>query len=172
MGLISGDPNKDIFEQNPEIEYISAVKAFIKKVGGKKKASRLLWAVYLTEDPNSKLYRIMDREERRNEIAANYLNEKDFEWEELDDLCLEYGKIALSKEEIFFTIWGQKIDELQVYLKTTDIANNTDQVLKVLEKIPKIVEGYEKTKSEMLASYKKNKTFGKRQESLSETGTI
>lgn len=172
MSLISGDPSKDIFEQNPELEYISAVKDFIKSSGGKKKASKLLWAVYMTEDPNSKLYRIMDIEERRSEVAKNYLNDEKFEWDDLDSICIQYARIALTKEEVFFTIWGQKLDELQVYLKQTDISSDPEGILKIMEKIPKVVDGYEKTKNAMLAAKKKGRTYGGRQESLSESGNI
>ncbi len=172
MSIITGDPNKDIFEQNPELEYISAVRDFIKKCKKKAKASQLLWAVYLTEDPNSKLYRVMDLDERRREVAENYLHEKDFDWSELDEICLQYGRIALSKEEIFFTIWGQKLDELQVYLKQTDIASDPEGIIKIMEKIPKVIEGYEKTKNTMLASKKKGRTYGGKQESLSEQGVL
>lgn len=172
MGLINGDPGKDIFDQNPELEYISSIKEFIKSKGGKKKASKLLWAVYLTEDPNSKLYRIMDIEERRKEVSENYLGDKDFDWKDLDKICIEYGRIALTKEEIFFTIWSQKLDELQAYLKFTDISSDPEGIIKIMEKIPKVLEGYEKTKNTMLASKKKGKTYGGKQESLGESGVI
>lgn len=172
MSLITGDPSKDIFEQNPELEYIGSIREFIKEHGGKKKASKLLWAVYMTEDPNSKLYRIMDLEERRKEVAENYLLDKKFEWAALDKICLEYGRIALTKEEIFFTIWGQKLDELQAYLKFTDIASDPEQIIKIMEKIPKVLQGYEDTKNKMLAAKKKGKTYGGKQESLGESGQI
>ena len=172
MSLIQGDPSKDIFEQNPELEYISYIRDFIKDNKGKKKASKLLWAVYMTEDPNSKLYRVMDLEERRKEIAENYLNEPEFDWSDLDKICRDYGRLVLSKEEVFFTIWGQKIDELQVYLKETNISDDPDAILKIMEKIPKVIEGYEKTKNAMLASKKKTRVYGGKQESLSESGAI
>ncbi len=172
MSIISGDPNKDIFEQNPELEYISSVRDFIKKQKKKSKASQLLWAIYLTEDPNSRLYRVMDLEERRKEVAENYLKEKDFDWKDLDDMCIQYGRIALTKEEIFFTIWSQKLDELQIYLRQTDIASDPEGIIKIMEKIPKVLDGYEKTKNTMLASKKKGKTYGGKQESLGEQGLI
>jgi len=172
MSLISGDPSKDIFEQNPEIEYISAIRDFIKKHGGKKKASKLLWACYMVEDPNSRIYKTMDQDERRKEVADNYLKEPKFDWKEFEPFLDDYGRLCLTKEEVFFKIWGQKIDELQVYLKTTDIAENTDQVLKVLEKIPKILQGYEDTKKVMIASNKKSKNYGNKVESISESGII
>ncbi len=174
VSLISGDPNKDIFEQNPEIEYISYVKDFIKKSGGKKKASKLLWAVYLTEDPSSKLYKGMDIEERRSEVSNNYLNDSDFNWDALEDLISFYPKFALSKEEIFFDIWARKLDEVQVYFKHTNIAEFSDaeKLLKVMAQIPKLLEGYEEMKAKMIVSNKKTKTYGGKQESLSESGVI
>lgn len=172
MGLISGDPSKDIFDQNPELEYIGSIKNFIKESGSKKKASKLLWAVFMTEDPNSKFYRIMDLEERRKEVSENYLEDVDFDWDSLSEICKEYGRLVLTKEEIFFTIWGQKLDELQAYLKFTDIASDPEGILKIMEKIPKVLEGYEKTKNTMLASKKKGRTYGGKQESLSESGAI
>lgn len=114
----------------------------------------------------------MDLEERRKEVAENYLLDKKFEWADLDKICLEYGRIALTKEEIFFTIWGQKLDELQAYLKFTDIASDPEQIIKIMEKIPKVLQGYEDTKNKMLAAKKKGKTYGGKQESLGESGQI
>lgn len=172
MSLITGDPNKDIFEQNPEIEFISGIKEFIKKCGGKKKASKLLWAVYMVEDPNSKLFRIMDREERMSEVAKNFLGDEKFDWSDLDTIISSYGRIALTKEEVFFNIWSQKLDELQAYLKFTDISQDPESILKIMEKIPKIIDGYEETKNKFLVSHKKGKVLGGRQESLSESGIL
>lgn len=174
MSLITGNPNEDIFEQNPELEFITVVKDFIKKIGGKKKASKLLWSIYLTEDPNSKFYKGMDREERRKEVASNYLKEPDFDWGELEYFISLYPRFALSKEEVFFDIWATKLDEIQVYFKSTNITEfeDVEKLLKAMNQIPKILDGYEQMKSKMLLSTKKTKTYGGKQESLGESGEI
>lgn len=174
MGLVVGTPERDFFEQNPELEYITEVKNFIKKFGGKKKAGRLLWAIYLTEDPNSKLYRGMDIEERRKEVSKNYLNEPDFNWDELKDFISSYPRIALTKEEVFFDIWARKLDEVQVYFKETNLINfdDADKLLKAMNQVPKLLEGYETMKNKMIASQKNVKTFGGKKESASESGLI
>lgn len=172
MSIISGDPNKNLFEQNPEIEFISGIKDFIKDIGSREEASKFLWAVYMVDDPKSKLYKIMNEEERMADVAKNYLQKEDFDWNLLSEIRKEYIKISLTKEEKFFTIWGQKIEELQIWLKQTSIIENTDQVVKIMKEIPKLVEGYEKVKNEMLAEKRKGRLRGGGKESLSESGAI
>lgn len=174
MGLVVGTPDRDFFEQNPELEYISEVKSIIKKYGSKKKASPILWAVYLTEDPNSKLYRGMDLEERRAEVAKNYLNNPDFDWGELNEFIRTYPRIALTKEEIFFDIWARKLDEIQAYFKEVNLMDfdEVEKVLKAMNQVPKLLEGYEAMKNKMIASKKTVKTFGGKKESATESGAI
>lgn len=173
MSLISGDPNKDFFEQNPEIEYFSEVRAFIKK-HGKKKAGKYLWATYMTEDPNSKLYKGTDLEERRKIVSKNFLNEEDFNWGDIEDCISFYPRIMLTKEEVFFDIWARKLDEIKVYFNTTSIIdfNDVDKLLKAMNQVPKLIEGYEAMKNKMIASQKTTKVHGGKKESASESGAI
>lgn len=96
FALVKGTPEEDFFKQNPELQYRSSVKRLIRKVG-KKEAGRIMWAVYLTEDLNSTFYPLRT-EEKRMEVAKNYLEDEDFDWDEYESLIEDYPNMAMGVE--------------------------------------------------------------------------
>ena len=97
---ITGDPDRDFFEQNPELKYISEFKQFRAE---HKKPSRLLWAAYFMCDPKSQFYKIPE-DARRVEIAKNYLEDEGFDWSVLKTIEQAWPRLILTKAEINYDI--------------------------------------------------------------------
>ena len=55
--LIQGDPDKNFWEYNKELKFVTPFKKLYDDYGDKE-SSKIMWAIYLTEDPRSRFYRI------------------------------------------------------------------------------------------------------------------
>ena len=136
---IQGNPELDFIEQNQEFRYLTPFKNILETYGNEK-ASRIFWTIYLMEHPNSSLYRI-PREDRQKEIEDNYLQDS-FPWE--DEVIIEFAKsfmrLSLSKTQLLYKIWADKLDDLSSYLDGLDfkVRTEADQAFKIMEKIDKI----------------------------------
>ena len=78
--IVEFDLDRDFFDLNQEFRVISEFKDFREN---NVDASRIMWGIYLVEDPESKLYKkIRDRQKRKDEVEKNYLNIPDFKWDD------------------------------------------------------------------------------------------
>ncbi len=68
--LITGDPEKDFLEQNPELRYFPFVQKVCNKHKGR--ANDILWSLYLVEHPKSKLYYGLPKEETIGIVEKRY----------------------------------------------------------------------------------------------------
>lgn len=154
--MITGNPELDFFEQNPELKFKTEFKQLLEKYP--KNASKIAWSVYMIEDPNSKFFR-MPREERIAEIQKNYYN---LDTEEHKHLLDAYGRLALTKEQNMFKIHIDAMDRLTANLKELDVGEDSDhnKLTRVLEKLPKIWDGLEKVKSRMIDADSKTSLRG------------
>lgn len=100
----------DFFEYNPELQYIDPVPRLIKDVGPMV-ASRVMWAVYLSEDPQSKFFS-MREEERRYQISKNFLKNVDFGWDLYGYMIDAYPDISMSKKKARFQRLDKKFDQM------------------------------------------------------------
>lgn len=166
MKLVTGDPDSDFFEQNPELKYFSQVDSLI-AAHGKAEASRLMWATYLTEDPRSKFYR-MEKGERRREVATYYLRQPDFDWESIKEICDAYSRMSLSKEQVMFKIWADKMDEGIAFVKHLSFDEDDTKILRILDKIGKLWDTYEKVKNKMIEEEQRDQLRGGASKSFKE----
>lgn len=126
--IIVGDPKKDFFQQNPQFEVITIFKELQKS---EKDASQIMWSIYLSEHPNSVLYRIKDLKERRKEISDNYYN---IDWDKYNNIINEFLKYTLSDNQRSFKIWRDKARELDDYIKNLNFETADDKIIKLFEK--------------------------------------
>ncbi len=166
---VTGNPELDFFQQNPEVRYMDIGHEVIDKEGEKGgKASRVMWAIYLAEDPESKFYRI-PIDEKRADIAVRYLKDPDFNWEDIEYAIKMYPRFMLTKEQAMFKIWGDKLDELTQHLKSLDITTEDEKILKIMEKTEKIWGSYDKVKTKMIDTLGKTQLHGNGAESKRES---
>lgn len=134
--FVQGNPELDFFDQNPELRYFPVIQQLLKSVGPEV-SSKIMWAIYLTEDPESKYY-AMDKDDRRNVIAENYLKIPDFSWEEYDYIISEYPNIAMTQTKKWYKVLIDKMDE--------QIINIRDMELETKEDFEKFMSFYTKIK--------------------------
>jgi hypothetical protein len=151
--MVIGNPELNFFDQNPELRYISEIKRAVADYSDKE-ASKILWAIYMIEDPNSKLYRI-PKDKRIEEVKKNYY---EIDLDKFKELSKAYsGLISMSKEERMFKVHVDKLDELTSYLQnlTLSAPDEFEKALKILEKLPKIWSGFDTVKTKLIESHEK-----------------
>lgn len=162
--MITGNPDKDFFEQNPELKYKTEFKKLLEEYP--KEASKVAWATYLLEDPNSKFYRV-PREERLKEVENNYykIDYKKFKW-----FMDAYSRNVLTKEQSMFKIHCDKLDELTAFLKELSLDDESQfkKYISIMDKLPKIWDAFETIKTKMNEEESKSKIRGGAKESSRE----
>lgn len=160
VSLVTGNPDYDFFEQNPELKALGIFKKLLEEETPEF-ASKVAWAVYLTEDPSSRLFRI-PLELRRKEVSENFLENPRFNWEKYSYLINAYGRIALSKEAALFKIWADELDELTAFLKqlSHDHEQESRRKVQIMKDMEKIWKGYEAVKAQMISSEKESQLRG------------
>jgi hypothetical protein len=139
MSAVKGNIQQDFFDQNSEFTILPEVKKLL--IADKENASKVMWSIYLIEDPNSTFYR-MPREERIAEVKATYYN---IHIEKYSALIGEYCRLSMSKEEQMLKYFWDTLDSLVMKLKT----GNVDMQLKILDKVPKIWDGLNKIQEKL-----------------------
>ncbi len=157
--MVKGNPALDFFEQNPELQFRTlCVKV---KREHEKLASKLMWTAYMLCDPASEFHRL-PVETRKEEIANNYLENSKFDWDKYQFIWDGYPQLVFSKEKALFKIWSDKLEQLTTHLDTLKFDNDkqSDKALKIMEKMSKIWEGYDKVKNKMVVEESKTNLRG------------
>jgi len=160
MKYISGDPKKDFFDQNPELKF---KKEFAKllKPHRRQKGSKIMWAIYMMEDPSSHFFRI-PYATRLEEIQAVYFPE--FDPEKYQDIIDAYKKLILDKEVLLYSIHIRKMEQLTSVLEDLDLEEKAsfDKYIKIVEKLPRAWEALKKVKVDMFDAMDKSNVHGDR----------
>jgi len=146
MSVVKGNIQEDFFEQNSELTILPNIKQ-LRIDKGDEVASKILWAIYLIEDPQSSFYRI-PREERIEEVKREYF---DINLEDYQELLNEYCRFILTKEQAMLKFYFDLMDKLVIRLKSLNPERDKDldNAIRILERVPKIWEGLEKIKKNM-----------------------
>jgi hypothetical protein len=172
--LAIGNPDvDDFFEKNFELKYIKEFRELIDKEG-LEKAGRLMWAIWLTEDPSSRLYGL-GLEVRRDNVAKNYLKNADFDFEQYNWLIDAYRKYAMSNKTRMYADYQEVMDRRHKYLMELSIeySENSKEIDDMMLKTKKIWDELEKIEKEYLSEQEgSTKTKGDSQESAAELGLI
>jgi hypothetical protein len=159
MSAVKGNINQDFFDQNSEFSTLPEVKKLLQ--GDPKNASKIMWSIYLIEDPASTYFRI-PREERIVEVKREYYN---IDLPRYDKLIAEYTRFSMSKEEVMLKFFWDTLDGLVMKLKSS----GTTEQLKILEKIPKIWDGLTKIQEKIREEGSKTKIKGNAKEGARES---
>lgn len=156
--FVTGNPDVCFFEQNPELQYITEFKNLIDSKG-KLIAGKILWSIYMIEDPKSKIFR-MSREEKIKEITENYYSE--YDEKKHKNISILYASICLEKEERLYNIHAEKLDELTTYIETLDLQVETEfsRYIRIMDKLPKIWDGLGRVKKTMIERMNKSSIRG------------
>jgi hypothetical protein len=165
--MVKGNPSIDFFEQNPELKFREPCVTLLKQYP--KEASSIMWAIYMLEDPSSEFYRLpMDL--RKKEIETNYLKNEKFDWSKHQLVIDAYPQLVFSKEKALFKIWSDKLEDLTTHLKGLDFTKDkeSDKALKIMDRMSKIWDGYEKVKNKMVEEESKTNLRGGAKQSARE----
>lgn len=157
MEFVNGNPELNFFEQNPELRYISEFSDLVKKEG-LENASKILWSIYMIEDPKSKLFR-MPKKDRIREVKANYYSEYSHDRNKLINV---YTLLCIEKEERLYSIHIEKLEELTTELKSLSVSNDKEfnKYIRIMDKLPKIWEALDKVKAKMIEKMNKSNVRG------------
>ncbi len=145
--FIVGNPEEDFFQQNPQVRYFPEVQRLLGTVA-EDVAGKIMWAIYLTEDPDSKYYPIT-YEERRKIIAENYLKQDDFDWGKYDFLVEAYPIMCLGITERWYKSLSDKFGDLVAAVTKMDVIDEYKELILMYDKVEKMVKGLEAVKSLM-----------------------
>ncbi len=165
--LIQGDPDKNFWEYNKELKFVTPFKKLYDDYGDKE-SSKIMWAIYLTEDPRSRFYRI-PREQRTVEVTSNYY--PTFDPSKYQDAVRSYGYLVLSKEENLYKVQYDKMDELTAYLKQLSFDDESEfkKSMQIMGKLAKMWTDLELVKNRMVESSNKTNMKGGAKESARES---
>jgi len=144
MHVVEGDQEKDFFDQNPELRYFPEIQRLIQK-HGPKKAGFYMWATFMFEDPRSKIYKV-PIDEKTDIIMKNYLANKvdSPNLSEIKEVRDFYPRLILTKSQILYKGYADRMDELNVYNRSLNFDTHGDKIISNLEKMTKMWPTYEK----------------------------
>jgi hypothetical protein len=165
MSLVKGSPEHNFFLENPELKYISVFKKLLEEYP-EKEASKIMWSIFLYEDPDSKFYRI-PKELRLKEIQDNYYK---FKPEEFKEVIRSYTTLILTKEENLYKIQMDKLDEITVFLRdlSLDDGEQFKKSMQIMGKLSKIWTDLEVIKNRLIEVQNKTNIKGGAKESMRE----
>lgn len=153
-----GNPKLDFFEQNPTLINLTVFKDLVSKEGAAK-ASMILWAIYMVDDIESPMYR-MPMEEKRKEVAKNYLNDPKFNWDSITHISDAYVTYAMPKTKAIYKRWMDKLDEMTAYMNKLNFDEHDDKLLKIFKESPKIWEAIDVIGRKMIEEETKSQVRG------------
>lgn len=156
---LTGDIEQNIFKLYPELKMIPEFNT-LRKEHGEEKASKYIWAIAKTEDPDSKLY-TSKLERRRRLVEENFVKHSvPWEDESVKDAIIAYSRECMSAEKKFVKTWGDKIHEADRWINEQDVETILEKK-SYIQNFDYMLEQYEKHKEKYFESQAKSaKTKG------------
>lgn len=121
---ITGNFDKDFFDQNPELKMIKEFKDLILS---EKDASTIMWCIFHAESPQSRFYKTGTLEKRRKDISKTL---KEIEWDKYTHIKDKLIEITLSDAERSYKIWKDKAEEFNRYVESMEVNDqNIDKLM-------------------------------------------
>jgi len=173
MGLLQAiNIEEDFWNLNQEIKYMSPFnKLYSNDLSlNKKYSSKIMWAIYLYCDPDSRFSR-MNEEEKRQEISLNYLEDSNFNWdsEDIRELIVGYQDKLLTKLQKSYNRLLKKLNERDEFISTTKYNEKNAKALDdMFANSSKIYQQLVQIENDLNEERKSGQIKGGRKESLSE----
>lgn len=173
--------DKNFWEVHAEVKYVPVIDEFYKKDKSKNKesSSKVMWAVEMCENPETKYYK---RPGKYEEMLKTFLKDvKGFTWGKHDHIVEAYRDSVLSDAQRALTSWNETIRMRDKAIKTIyqellaqDALDLDTKALsdidKMLAQTPKMFDDYNK----IMATYdaEKIKNTGSRIPSMSDNDDV
>lgn len=159
---------EDFWVLNNEIKHLSPFSNLVDL----ENSSRIMWAIYLVTDPNSKFARL-PQELKEEEIINNYLKIDNFKFSDYEEYIIAYKELLLTKTQRLYIEWENKLEERNKFIAEYKYDIDTFEMLdKMMASTSKMWEQYFKIKDQMIEEENKSQLKGGRKESKSERGEI
>lgn len=169
MGLLQAtNIEENFFYLNPEIKYMTPFKEFYDSdlSKGKEYSSKIMWAIYLHSDPDSRFYR-MDSGERKKEIS-NY-TQINWEDESIKKLVAGYEHRLLTKLQQSYVRLLSKLEQRDDFIAKTPFTEKNAPVLdKMFANSSAIYQQLLTIENDLSAEKKSGQIKGGRTESAAE----
>jgi hypothetical protein len=156
--------DKNFWEVHAEIKYVPNLNDFYSKDKSEDKleSSKIMWAIEMCENPESKFYR---RPDKYNEMSKTFLKDiKNFKWDKYQHVVESYRDSVLTDAQRALTSWNETIrmrdktiKTLYQELLTVDAVDLDTKALRdidaMLAATPKMFDDYNK----IMATYEEEK---------------
>ncbi|TXI85914.1 MAG: hypothetical protein E6Q36_10220 [Chryseobacterium sp.] len=131
----------NFFKNNPEMRYFDETSDLIERLG-EEEASKIMHAIYLSEDPRSNFY-TFSKEDRRSLVLRNYLKRDDFQWEEYEEVIKAWPTWFLTSIEKNYKALCDTFDKMVFEVSALDMTDSKQQkmALDVLKSIEGVFKG-------------------------------
>lgn len=175
MGLLNYfDTRANFWKANPQLCIAGALKSLYEndKSKDKEESSRIMWAIALAYDIESKFFNL-PLIERKKFISKDYLKNEKFDFDKYKD-CIEfYEKLSITPARRQLIVWNTKLDEKTEFLATLPYnAQNAKLIDELLSSNTKLYEALAKISEELVKEGDRGVVKGGSEESLSEKGEL
>lgn len=170
--FITGDIEDNVFKLYPELKMIPEFSDLISEFGVKQ-ASKYIWAIAKTEDPESLLYS-SKLKTRRESVEKTYLKES-IEWDKglIKQAIGAYKRECMSLERRALKTWGDKIHESMVWMDDNNVEDLLGGRNSPIKNLDVLMKTYDKYKEKYLADKEEtSKNEGGYKASAQESGII
>lgn len=165
--------DENFWQLNPEVKYISPFSKFYEedKDEFKEYSSKVMWAIYLYSDPDSRFSR-MDISEKQSDILRNYLDNivpKFWDLPEIKALIAAYEDKILTKLQKSYNRLLKKLEDRDNFIaKTPYSEKNAKNLDSMLANSSDIYQQLLDIENQLSEDKKSGTVKGGRKESLSE----
>lgn len=146
--------SNNFWKDHPELKIPEAMSSLYEKDKSKNKSesSQIMWAIHLSEHPESKFYNNPDK---RDVLAKSFLKNEKFKWENYHKIIVEYKSIAFTPAEQALVNWDEIMQmrdkSLKEMYKLATEDKDTDELVKLdkmLVATPKMFDDYKRVKKD------------------------
>ncbi len=177
------ETDMNFWSLHPQLKIPEAFAEIYKLDKGKDKSSKIMWAIALVLDTDSKFFNL-DTEDKRALIAKDFLKDEKFKWDKYQEAMDLYETLCLSAAKKALVFWTQKIIERRDFMKNTPyemgtpnpkggwIGNTVDTVDKMMGSTKKLFDDYNRVLKDLEEEDSKATAKGGKELSLSDLGEV
>lgn len=171
MSVITGNPDFDnFFDKNYELKFIEEFADLIESEGIDR-AGKILWAIWLMEDPDSKLYDL--NRDVKEKAAKEYLGIPTFNFNVYEDVIKSFRRNTMGRKKRMYADYIIIMEERHEYMKQLSFDTHFKEKEIALLNSKKIWDELAKVEAEYLKDQAgDNRVFGGEEESAAEKGLI
>lgn len=123
----------NFWKLNPQLIIPEVFNALYKgdKSKDKQDSSKIMWAIALLLEPESKFYNLPVTE-RREIISKDYLKIDKFKWDSIDKEVKFYERMILTPAQRQLSEWNRLMDEKNEYMRTLKYNSDTAELIEKL----------------------------------------